>query len=53
MRKYKKLLILALFVIAAAVFAMQVCRWKGAWIFVSLYWGTLTAKNYLDWRGTK
>ena len=45
-----KSLILALFLIAAAVFVMQLCRWKGAWIFVSLYWFTLTVKNYIDWK---
>ena len=48
-----KILILALLLIAAAVFVMQVCRWKGAWIFVSLYWLTLTVKNFLDWRNRK
>ena len=48
-----KSLILALMLIAGAVFVMQVCRWRGAWVFVSLYWLTLTIKNYLDWRRQK
>ena len=52
-KKLTKSLILALLIIAAAVFVMQVCRWKGAWIFVSLYWLTLTIKNYVDWRNSK
>ena len=48
-----KFLILALLMIAAAVFVMQVCRWKGAWIGVCTYWGVLTVKNYIDWRQQK
>ncbi len=48
--KATKSLILALMLIALAVCAMQVLRWKGAWVFVSLYWATLTVKNYIDWR---
>ena len=48
-----KILILALMLIALAVFVMQMCRWRGAWIFVSLYWLTLTVKNHLDWRNRK
>lgn len=51
--KTTKLLILSLLLIALAVFVMQVFRWKGAWIFVSLYWLTLTVKNYFDWRRAK
>lgn len=51
--KITKLLILSLLLIALAVFVMQVFRWKGAHIFIALYWGTLTIKNYLDWRKTK
>ena len=47
---HSKSLILALLLIAAAVFVMQVCRWKGAYIGVCAYWGVLTVKNYLDWR---
>lgn len=48
--KLTKTLILALMLIAAAVFAMQCFRWQGAWVFVSLYWAVLTVKNYVDWR---
>ena len=47
---FKKLLIIGLFVDALAVFVMQVCRWRGAWVFIALYWFILTIKNYLDWR---
>lgn len=49
--KLTKVLILALMLIALAVFVMQLFRWKGAWIFISLYWGVLTVKNLLDWKG--
>ena len=48
--KLTKFPILALMLIALAVFIMQAVRWHGAWLFVSLYWLTLTAKNYIDWR---
>ena len=51
--KLTKFLLLALLLIAAAVFVMQVCRWRGAWFFVAIYWGTLTVKNYIDWRRQK
>ena len=51
--KLTKLLILALMLIAAAVFAMQVARWEGTMIFVALYWATLTIKNYVDWKGKR
>lgn len=51
--KLTKLLILALMLIALAVFVMQAARWRGAWIFVSLYWCVLTVKNYIDWRNRK
>ena len=50
MMKLTKTLILALMLIAAAVFVMQVARWRGAWVFVALYWAVLTVKNYVDWR---
>ena len=53
MAKRTKILILLLMLIAAAVFMMQVCRAKAAWVLVSLYWLTLTVKNYLDWRDHK
>lgn len=45
-----KTLILLLMLIAAAVYVMQVYRWRGAWAGVSLYWAVLTVKNFLDWR---
>ena len=48
-----KALILALMLIAAAVFIMQLLRWRGAWVFVALYWAVLTVKNYCDWRRGK
>ena len=48
--KLTKTLILLLMLIADTVFVMQVCRWRGAWAGVSLYWAVLTAKNYLDWK---
>ena len=51
--KLTKLLILALMLIAAAVFVMQVARWEGTMIFVALYWATLTIKNYVDWKGKR
>ena len=51
--KLTKLLILSLLLIALAVFVMQVFRWKYSFIFVALYWATLTVKNYVDWRRVK
>ena len=42
-------LVLALMVIAAVVFVGQVLR-QNVWWLVCLYWLTLTAKNYCDWR---
>lgn len=44
-----KLLILALMLIAAAVFVMQVAR-VNCWWAICAYWATLTVKNYVDWR---
>ena len=49
----KQLLIIGLFVDALAVFGMQLHRWRGAWVFVALYWLILTIKNYLDLGGKK
>lgn len=43
-------LIFALMVIAGAVFVAQVMRWPGAFVGVSIYWGVLTIKNFIDWR---
>lgn len=48
--KLTKTLILLLMLIAATVFVMQVCRWRGAWVGVSCYWAVLTVKNFVDWR---
>ncbi len=48
--KTTKILILALLIDAAAVSVMQFVRWRGAWLFVTLYWVILTVKNYVDWR---
>ena len=48
-----KVLILSLMLIALAVFVLQLCRVKAAWIGVSLYWLVLTVKNYVDWRKTR
>ena len=48
--KLTKLLILALMLIALAVFIMQVVRWHGTMLFVALYWAVLTVKNYVDWK---
>ena len=45
-----KMLIFLLLLDAAAVFVMQLCRWKGVWLFVALYWALLTIKNLRDWR---
>lgn len=43
-------LICALMVIAGAVFVAQVARSVWAWPLICLYWGTLTVKNFIDWR---
>ena len=43
------LLVYALLIDALVVFAMQSVRWRGAWIFVALYWAILAAKNAVDW----
>lgn len=51
--KLTKVLILLLMLIAAAVFVMQVARWRGVQIFIAAYWGTLTIKNYVDWRRSR
>ena len=48
-----KSLICALMVIAGAVFVAQVMRWPWAFVGVSIYWGVLTVKNFIDWRRTK
>lgn len=53
MARLTKALILALMLIALGVFIMQLLRWRGAWVFVALYWLVLTVKNYVDWRGRK
>ena len=46
LKSLKKLLIIALLVIAGAVFVLQVRA--QAWPLISLYWGVLTVKNALD-----
>ena len=43
----KDVLIIALMVIAAVVFVMQLKK-KNAWWLVCLYWAVLTIKNAMD-----
>ena len=46
----RKLLIVALFAIALAVFIGKLAG-ADMWIPIALYWAVLAAKNYIDWRG--
>ena len=46
----KDVLIIALMVIAAIVFVMQINR-KNSWLLICVYWAVLTMKNALDVMG--
>lgn len=46
----RKLLVLALFVIALIVFAGKLIGAE-MWVPIALYWLVLAIKNYIDWQG--